>query len=167
MAQDTGAHEGDLILIEGHRLGESRRIGEILEVIGTAEHERYRVRWDDGHESIFSPGSDAVIRHVDHPNAEAGHASRILTSRRRATRDARSAELHVSGLGSDRVGSTFVARMPGAGRLTTVLDLLRPLSAARPRSDDWIYVHNFGNVDRPNAARLPAGRGAEFPGAMD
>ena len=34
-----------------HRLGEPCRNGEILEVLGTAEHEHYRVRWDDGHEA--------------------------------------------------------------------------------------------------------------------
>jgi hypothetical protein len=56
---------GDLIVVHGHRLGESSRSGEILEVLGTTEHEHYRVRWEDGHESVFTPGSDAVIRHVE------------------------------------------------------------------------------------------------------
>jgi Domain of unknown function (DUF1918) len=55
---------GDLIVIHGHRLGESQRLGEILEVLGSGEHEHYRVQWDDGRESIFTPGSDAAIRHV-------------------------------------------------------------------------------------------------------
>ena len=35
---------------------------EILEVLGTRGHRHYRVRWDDGHESIFFPGSDAIIQ---------------------------------------------------------------------------------------------------------
>jgi hypothetical protein len=69
MAQDPAA-VGDLIVIEGHRLGESRRIGEITEVLGTAEHEHYRVRWDDGHESIFTPGSNAVIKHAQRRRGE-------------------------------------------------------------------------------------------------
>jgi len=47
------AHVGDLVIVEGHRLGEARRIGEILEVLGEAGHEHYRVRWDDDHESMF------------------------------------------------------------------------------------------------------------------
>jgi len=47
-AQDsTRAHVGDLVIVEGHRVGEARRIGEILEVLGEAGHEQYRVRWDD------------------------------------------------------------------------------------------------------------------------
>ena len=55
---------GDLVVVSAHRIGEPERVGEILEVLGDPGHERFRVRWDDGHESIFSPSSDAVIRHV-------------------------------------------------------------------------------------------------------
>ena len=65
MAQDSRAQVGDLIVIHGHRLGEPSRTGEILEVLGAAEHEHYRVRWEAGHESVFTLGSDAVIRHVE------------------------------------------------------------------------------------------------------
>ena len=54
------AHVGDLVNVEGHRVGEARRIGEILEVLGDAEHEHYRVRWDDDHESVFYPSSDST-----------------------------------------------------------------------------------------------------------
>jgi Domain of unknown function (DUF1918) len=64
MALEPQAHVGDLIEIHGHKLGETARTGEILEVLGTGEHEHYRVRWEEGHESIFTPGSDAAIRHV-------------------------------------------------------------------------------------------------------
>ena len=54
---------GDLIVVSGHHVGEPERIGEILEVLGEPAHERFRVRWDDGHESIFYPGSDAHVQH--------------------------------------------------------------------------------------------------------
>jgi uncharacterized protein DUF1918 len=54
---------GDVVVVEGHRVGEGRRIGEILEVLGEPGHEHYRVRWDDDHESVFYPSSDAVIQH--------------------------------------------------------------------------------------------------------
>ncbi len=57
---------GDLIIIEGHRVGEGRRIGEILEILSTNSHEHYRVRWDDGHESVFYPSSDAVVQRSGH-----------------------------------------------------------------------------------------------------
>ena len=57
------AEVGDLIVIEGHHVGDPKRTGEIVEVLGEAEHEHYKVRWDD-HESIFYPSSgDATIKH--------------------------------------------------------------------------------------------------------
>ena len=65
MTRPSRAHVGDLIVVHGHRLGEPTRTGEILEVLGAAEHEHYRVQWGDGRESVFTLGSDAVIRHVD------------------------------------------------------------------------------------------------------
>ena len=67
MTQESHVQVGDLVVVHGHRLGESGRTGEILEVLGAAEHEHYRVQWEDGRESIFTPGSDAVIRHVERP----------------------------------------------------------------------------------------------------
>jgi hypothetical protein len=54
---------GDLVVVAGHHVGDRERIGEIVELLGDAVHQRYRVRWEDGRESIFSPGNDAVIRH--------------------------------------------------------------------------------------------------------
>ena len=70
MADSPHGEVGDLIEIHGHRLGEHVRLGEIVEVLGEGESKHYRVRWDDGHESIFTPGSDAVIRHVRHGGDE-------------------------------------------------------------------------------------------------
>ena len=61
------AEVGDLIVIAGHHVGESERIGEILEVVGEPPDERYRVRWDDGHESVYFPGSDATFKHSVRP----------------------------------------------------------------------------------------------------
>jgi hypothetical protein len=52
---------GDVVEITGHRVGDAPRLGEILEVIGRPEY-HLRVRWEDGHESIFYPGSDVVIK---------------------------------------------------------------------------------------------------------
>lgn len=53
---------GDTVLVHGHRVGEVARAGEILEVLGEPGHEHYRVRWEDGRESVFFPSSDAVVR---------------------------------------------------------------------------------------------------------
>jgi calcium-translocating P-type ATPase len=54
---------GDLIEIEGTRVGELRRTGQILEVLGEPEHEHYRVLWEDGRETLFYPGSHATVVH--------------------------------------------------------------------------------------------------------
>jgi hypothetical protein len=65
MAQTTEApraQPGDIVIVEGHRVGDRRRLGEILEVLGTPGHEHYRVRWDDGREAVFYPSSDATIQ---------------------------------------------------------------------------------------------------------
>jgi hypothetical protein len=61
---------GDLIVVSGHHVGEPERIGEILEMLGEPGHERYRVHWDDEHQSIFYPGSDATVRHKTRPRKE-------------------------------------------------------------------------------------------------
>jgi CBS domain-containing protein len=54
---------GDEIMVETDTVGQVRRRGEVLEVLTTAG-EHYRVRWDDGRESLLFPGPDARIRHV-------------------------------------------------------------------------------------------------------
>jgi predicted ATP-dependent protease len=61
----------------------------------------------------------------------------------------------------------FLAGPAGSGRRTTVLDLIAGTAAARDAPDDWVYVHNFRDPDRPKAIRLPAGRGGELALALD
>ena len=50
---------GDEIVIEGREIGDLRRTGEVLEVLETGGVTHYRVRWDDGTDCVFFPGSDA------------------------------------------------------------------------------------------------------------
>jgi hypothetical protein len=54
---------GDRIVVESEKVGRPARQGEILEVIVASYGTRYRVRWDDGHESTFSPaaGSASIV----------------------------------------------------------------------------------------------------------
>ena len=56
------ARAGDEIVVAGHAVGSAPRTAVILEVMGEHGHERFRVRWEDGHESVFSPGEDAILR---------------------------------------------------------------------------------------------------------
>ena len=55
------AEPGDVVAIEGHQLGDHGHLGEILEVLGEPGHQRFRVRWDDGRETIVYPGGDVSI----------------------------------------------------------------------------------------------------------
>jgi len=50
------ARVADRVVVQGTRLGQAPRTGEIVEVVAGHGPDRYRVRWEDGHESIFSPG---------------------------------------------------------------------------------------------------------------
>ena len=60
------ASVGDRIVVKGHRLGEPERDAEVLEVRGHDGAPPYFVRWDDGHEGLYFPGSDAVVQHFEH-----------------------------------------------------------------------------------------------------
>jgi len=55
------ARAGDEVAVASHRLHGARRIGAILEVMGTPGYEYYRVRWQDGSETVLHPGSDAEL----------------------------------------------------------------------------------------------------------
>ncbi|MDT7685483.1 MAG: hypothetical protein QOI10_3932 [Solirubrobacterales bacterium] len=59
------AKTGDHIVIETTKLDTRRRHGDVLEVLGDPDNQHYRVRWDDGHESIYFPGPDAQLRQAD------------------------------------------------------------------------------------------------------
>jgi hypothetical protein len=59
---DLQAEPGDVLVIHGHTTGDHGRTGVILEVLDRASgHEHYRVRWDEEHESLFWPASDASL----------------------------------------------------------------------------------------------------------
>lgn len=57
------AKNGDHIVLESRAVGSPMREGEILEVIAGEIGVRYRVRWQDGHESVLTPsgGSARIV----------------------------------------------------------------------------------------------------------
>ncbi|HEY0888168.1 MAG TPA: DUF1918 domain-containing protein [Nocardioides sp.] len=55
------AKVGDHLLVEGHKVGQPRRDGEVLEVRGADGQPPYVVRWADGHEGLVYPGPDAHV----------------------------------------------------------------------------------------------------------
>jgi hypothetical protein len=54
------ARVGDSIEARGLPGHPSRR-GEIVELLGSAGHEHYRVRWDEEHQSIVYPADGVII----------------------------------------------------------------------------------------------------------
>lgn len=54
---------GDRLVVLTHHLGGRERRGVILST-GHDGAPPYRIRWDDGHEGLFSPGSDALVEHL-------------------------------------------------------------------------------------------------------
>jgi hypothetical protein len=58
------AKKRDRIMIDSDKAGQPAREGDILEVIEASYGTRYRVAWDDGHESTIRPagGTAHIIR---------------------------------------------------------------------------------------------------------
>jgi lon-related putative ATP-dependent protease len=52
----------------------------------------------------------------------------------------------------------FVLGPPASGKTTAVKAHLGPKAAEAPTPDDWAYVYNFDDPNRPRALRLPHGR---------
>jgi Domain of unknown function (DUF1918) len=53
---------GDHVLVEAESTERVARRGVVEEVIRDDPHPRYRIRWDDGHESIYTPAAGALRR---------------------------------------------------------------------------------------------------------
>ncbi|MEV3855726.1 DUF1918 domain-containing protein [Streptomyces sp. NPDC050095] len=58
---------GDQLLVHGRIVGQHDRVAQIIEVLGADGGPPYRVRFEDGHEAIMSPGPDSVVRHGEVP----------------------------------------------------------------------------------------------------
>jgi hypothetical protein len=52
---------GDRIIVDGVHVDDRPRQGVIEAVIGTGDAAHFRVRWDDGHETLFFPGATTRI----------------------------------------------------------------------------------------------------------
>lgn len=57
------ANRGDRLLVHGRTVGQEDRVAKIVEVMGKHGEPPYRVRFEDGHETVMSPGPDAVVQH--------------------------------------------------------------------------------------------------------
>lgn len=57
---------GDVLVIDGHHVGERTRRGEVVEVRGADGAPPYIVRWDDSERTtLLFPGPDCIVHHRD------------------------------------------------------------------------------------------------------
>jgi tartrate dehydratase beta subunit/fumarate hydratase class I family protein len=63
---------GDWLLVHGRIVGQHDRAAEVIEVLGENGEPPYRVRFEDGHEAIMTPGPDTVVRPASHGNPLSG-----------------------------------------------------------------------------------------------
>src|SRR5215472_12068879 len=64
------------------------------------------------------------------------------------------------GVGIRRQGfNLFLLGPSGTGKYESVHSFLAKRAAGEPTPDDWCYINNFESSERPQALRLPPGRG--------
>jgi hypothetical protein len=51
---------GDRVAVEAEGTQHQPRHGAVEEVLGSLVAPRYRIRWDDGHESVYTPQAGAL-----------------------------------------------------------------------------------------------------------
>jgi Cdc6-like AAA superfamily ATPase len=56
----------------------------------------------------------------------------------------------------------FVSGIPGTGRNSIAKSIVKRISLGLPVPDDWCYINNFKDGDRPRAIKLPPGQGRAF-----
>jgi Domain of unknown function (DUF1918) len=58
---------GDRLHVHGRVVGQGEQTAEILEIRGHDGSPPYLVRFEDGHEALVVPGSDASVEHPHSP----------------------------------------------------------------------------------------------------
>lgn len=67
------------------------------------------------------------------------------------------------GLNMNSAGyNIYVTGMRNTGRRTSVYEILRKVASKQRVPDDWFYVYNFQDPDRPRTIHLPPGQGKVF-----
>ena len=61
----------------------------------------------------------------------------------------------------------FVSGIPGTGKNTIVKSIVKRISLEQPVPDDWCYLNNFIDPDRPLAVKFLPGKGREFRRDME
>lgn len=72
------------------------------------------------------------------------------------------------GMSIDGSGYNIFALGPvGVGRTSIIKRFVQAKAKKMPKANDWCYVHNFKEPDKPQYLRLPTGKGKEFRRDME
>ena len=149
---------GDVIVVGGHMVGGERVFGEILEIRGEQGHERYRVRWEDGHESIVHPADGEATIHHYAPHGASVELMRTLTElevefepRRHQRTDTAMAEARALQAAPERVGKTVVVHTP-EGMVRVVIPASERLSLPKLRDSIGLDEIRFATEAELGAA---------------
>lgn len=63
---------GEHIKVEAESTERPPRTGVVEEIVSEEPAARYRIRWDDGHESIYAPAAGAMGRMEPRESAQPG-----------------------------------------------------------------------------------------------
>ncbi len=61
----------------------------------------------------------------------------------------------------------YVSGIPGTGRSSIVRSIVKRISRERPVPEDWCFINNFKDPDRPHAVKLAPGKGRELQRDME
>ncbi len=114
----------------------------------------------------FRVAHDALRRGPDAAVPDFEHSGQLEAGNSHLGQD-RAVDALRFGIGMDRDGyNVFVLGPPGSHRHGLSMELARECAGREEAPDDWCYVHNFTDPERPRALSFPAGQGAGFRNDM-
>ncbi len=103
------------------------------------------------------------LRHACNPSEFPFETTAELSTKEEVIGQVRAVKAIEFGLSIHNHGyNIFVSGVPGTGRNTIVKSIVRRISRDLPVPDDWCFINNFQDADRPLAVKLPPGMGREF-----
>lgn len=110
----------------------------------------------------------AELRHTCDPAEFAFKTTDELKPREEVIGQARAVSAIDFGLAIKNHGyNIFVSGIPGTGRNSIVKSIVKRISLGRPAPEDWCFINNFKNPDRPHAIKLAPGKGRELQQDME
>jgi predicted ATP-dependent protease len=118
-------------------------------------------------ESIKELEAEALYQHCD-PEQFTFETTADLDDLTQVIGQARAMEAVQFGIGIQQEGYNIFALGPvGTGKRSIVRQSFERRAAGEPIPSDWCYVHNFEQSHKPQALRLPPGKGMELRHDME